>query len=93
MLINQVLFQSRLGQESNCIIFLTKTTDINGLWSARGQDGVEGWCERPGGGAALRWSLLMTSATFLGALAWSLSCFRVFKSRISILGGVYLSSE
>lgn len=44
MLINQVLFQSRLGQESNCIIFLTKTTDINELWSARGQDGEEGWC-------------------------------------------------
>lgn len=32
MLINQIFFQQRLGQESNCIIFLTKTTDINGLW-------------------------------------------------------------
>lgn len=31
MLINQILFQQRLGQESNCTIFLTKTTDINGL--------------------------------------------------------------
>lgn len=44
MLINQVLFQSRFGQESNCTIFLTKTKDINGLWSVRGQDGEEGLC-------------------------------------------------
>lgn len=44
MLINQVLFQSRFGQQSNGTIFLTETTDINGLWSVRGQDGEEGLC-------------------------------------------------
>lgn len=31
MLINQILFQQRLGQESNCTILFTTTTDINGL--------------------------------------------------------------
>lgn len=35
MLINQIPFQQRLGQESNCTIFLTKTTDINGLWGCQ----------------------------------------------------------
>lgn len=46
MLINQILLQQRLGQESNCTIFLTKTTDINGLWYGqrareRGKAGAE----------------------------------------------------
>lgn len=46
MLINQILFQQRLGQESNCTIFLSKTTDINGLWygrraGGRGKAGAE----------------------------------------------------
>lgn len=41
MLINQILFQQKLGQESNYTVFLTKTRDINGLWSFRGQK--EGW--------------------------------------------------
>lgn len=46
MLINQILFQQRLGQESNCTIFLTKTTDINGPWygqraGERGKAGAE----------------------------------------------------
>lgn len=35
MLINQILFQQKLGQENNCTIFLTKTTDINGLWRSQ----------------------------------------------------------
>lgn len=35
MLINQILFQQKLGQENNCTIFLTKTTDINGLWCSQ----------------------------------------------------------
>lgn len=50
MLINQILFQQRLGQKSNCTIFLTKTTDINGLWYGLEQEG-EG-----GGGLLLRGS-------------------------------------
>lgn len=51
MLINQILCQGRLGQESNCTIFLTKTTDINGLWyrqraGGRRKEGAERLSER-----------------------------------------------
>lgn len=44
MLINLILFQQSLGQESNCTIFLTTTMGIKGLWD--GLRGKEGGAER-----------------------------------------------
>lgn len=35
MLINQIPSQQRLGQESNCTIFLTATMGINRFWDAQ----------------------------------------------------------
>lgn len=50
MLINQILFQQRLGQESNCTIFLMKTTYINGLcYSQRAGGRRKASTERPSG--------------------------------------------
>ena len=44
MLINQILFQQRLGQESNCTIFLITTVGIKGLWDGLREE--EGGAER-----------------------------------------------
>lgn len=83
MLINQVLFQPRFGQESNCTIFLTKTTVLMGFGQSEGKMGKRAYVERvleeSEGWGCSQVALSVTLAAFLRALAWCVSCLHVCK--------------